>query len=447
MIYKFCLICIICYFIFPSVIVAHPGNTDSSGGHTCRTNCGDWGLEYGEYHYHNGSGVSLGGTSSDGGLIDTGIYYPNLWANEDNQIVWSKMSVYVLGVIYLFGLVYFLYKYRNEKVKWFYVVLQFLGIGLSVGLLVNLLNVKVVPDDMEKDFYNDSRMLFFTVQDFEKEQKWSVDYLNPIDILEWKEENYFETYRSLEQSNAEIDVYNSMINLLEAMTNIINDEYTIKELELYYESKYNLIHYLDLSQAINKEDLNFVLKDITMKNKETEVFDVKTDRYTEEEDNKNITDEEQERNKSDQLFSKEDGELVVTIDNTNNLILVNGIALGSSREDVINTLGDPEVRDNKQEDYFLYSLPRGYDNLEVELYIEFYNDKVTVITFGINKNVVNANWYKDLGKPFATSWGITYFYLVGTEQILMFKPNENYAYVVYADNNFYDAFGMEEKMW
>lgn len=32
---------------------AHPGNTDESGGHTCYTNCGDWGLEYGEYHYHN----------------------------------------------------------------------------------------------------------------------------------------------------------------------------------------------------------------------------------------------------------------------------------------------------------------------------------------------------------------------------------------------------------
>lgn len=36
---------------------AHPGNTDSSGGHTCRTNCGDWGLSYGEYHYHNSKGA------------------------------------------------------------------------------------------------------------------------------------------------------------------------------------------------------------------------------------------------------------------------------------------------------------------------------------------------------------------------------------------------------
>lgn len=39
---------------------AHPGRTDSSGCHTCRTNCPSWGLSYGEYHCHNGgsSGVS-----------------------------------------------------------------------------------------------------------------------------------------------------------------------------------------------------------------------------------------------------------------------------------------------------------------------------------------------------------------------------------------------------
>jgi len=35
-----------------TVSQAHPGRTDSSGCHTCRTNCEDWGLEYGEYHCH-----------------------------------------------------------------------------------------------------------------------------------------------------------------------------------------------------------------------------------------------------------------------------------------------------------------------------------------------------------------------------------------------------------
>ncbi|WP_068784872.1 copper amine oxidase N-terminal domain-containing protein [Paenibacillus phocaensis] len=47
---------------------AHPGRTDANGGHTCRTNCEKWGLDYGEYHYHNGgkssSGKSSGSQSS-----------------------------------------------------------------------------------------------------------------------------------------------------------------------------------------------------------------------------------------------------------------------------------------------------------------------------------------------------------------------------------------------
>ena len=35
-----------------SVADAHPGRTDASGCHTCRTNCPSWGLSYGEYHCH-----------------------------------------------------------------------------------------------------------------------------------------------------------------------------------------------------------------------------------------------------------------------------------------------------------------------------------------------------------------------------------------------------------
>lgn len=43
---------------------AHPGRTDANGGHTCRTNCEQWGLEYGEYHYHNGGSSSSSSSSS-----------------------------------------------------------------------------------------------------------------------------------------------------------------------------------------------------------------------------------------------------------------------------------------------------------------------------------------------------------------------------------------------
>jgi endonuclease YncB( thermonuclease family) len=37
---------------------AHPGKLDSKGGHTCRTNCSQYGLVDGQYHYHNGSGFT-----------------------------------------------------------------------------------------------------------------------------------------------------------------------------------------------------------------------------------------------------------------------------------------------------------------------------------------------------------------------------------------------------
>ncbi|MCM3760374.1 copper amine oxidase N-terminal domain-containing protein [Alkalihalobacillus oceani] len=40
--------------IAPSLAGAHPGRTDTNGGHTCWTNCAKWGLKTGEYHYHNG---------------------------------------------------------------------------------------------------------------------------------------------------------------------------------------------------------------------------------------------------------------------------------------------------------------------------------------------------------------------------------------------------------
>ncbi|GEL05472.1 YHYH domain-containing protein [Rummeliibacillus stabekisii] len=51
-------------FVLPLSVSAHPGRTDSNGGHTCRTNCEKWGLEYGEYHYHNGGGSNSGSSGS-----------------------------------------------------------------------------------------------------------------------------------------------------------------------------------------------------------------------------------------------------------------------------------------------------------------------------------------------------------------------------------------------
>lgn len=46
---------------------AHPGRTDSKGGHTCQTNCAQWGLATGEYHLHSADG---GYTNSQGQKYD-----------------------------------------------------------------------------------------------------------------------------------------------------------------------------------------------------------------------------------------------------------------------------------------------------------------------------------------------------------------------------------------
>jgi hypothetical protein len=55
---------LLAFFIFAPSVYAHPGRTDGSGGHTCRTNCASWGLGTGEYHSHGGgsSGGSTGGS-------------------------------------------------------------------------------------------------------------------------------------------------------------------------------------------------------------------------------------------------------------------------------------------------------------------------------------------------------------------------------------------------
>jgi hypothetical protein len=48
------LVLVILSILFPNNVFAHSGRTDEFGGHTCRTNCEDYGLDYGEYHYHDG---------------------------------------------------------------------------------------------------------------------------------------------------------------------------------------------------------------------------------------------------------------------------------------------------------------------------------------------------------------------------------------------------------
>jgi micrococcal nuclease len=61
---KSLLLLVLFFFFFAGSAEAHPGRKDANGGHTCRTNCEQWGLEYGEYHYHGGGGASTGGSDT-----------------------------------------------------------------------------------------------------------------------------------------------------------------------------------------------------------------------------------------------------------------------------------------------------------------------------------------------------------------------------------------------
>ncbi|WP_155890029.1 YHYH domain-containing protein [Peribacillus kribbensis] len=61
---SFCAVILI-FFLAQNTTYAHPGRTDAKGGHTCHTNCAKWGLQNGEYHYHNGASSSSSSSSSD----------------------------------------------------------------------------------------------------------------------------------------------------------------------------------------------------------------------------------------------------------------------------------------------------------------------------------------------------------------------------------------------
>lgn len=71
-----------------NVVYAHPGRTNSSGCHYCKTNCSSWGLDDGEYHCHNGNTYtnSKGQLfSSDGSLINDNSNSGNSSVNDSSN--------------------------------------------------------------------------------------------------------------------------------------------------------------------------------------------------------------------------------------------------------------------------------------------------------------------------------------------------------------------------
>lgn len=80
---------IIIILMTTTVVSAHPGRTDSGGGHTCRTNCPSWGLNTGQYHYHGGSSTS---NSSHSGSSSSGSSTTDSYSNNHSSSTSTSSS-------------------------------------------------------------------------------------------------------------------------------------------------------------------------------------------------------------------------------------------------------------------------------------------------------------------------------------------------------------------
>lgn len=140
-----------------------------------------------------------------------------------------------------------------------------------------------------------------------------------------------------------------------------------------------------------------------------------------------------------ELFERD--KFIIKIDKQKNVFLVNGITLGSSRKDVVNRLGAPDKKGFKYFDntiacnYYYLNDSTGKGKIETE-YCFYDDDTIESISFDFYSKHLNEKWYKNLGKPFVNEEA-PIFYLKGTEQTLLLKPNEKIGFLSYADGNFY----------
>lgn len=113
------MICVL--ILYPSGIQAHPGRTDASGCHTCKTNCAEWGLKAGEYHCHGANpsiqnststntNVNSQNTTMNGGQSSTVSQTPQLSSDTSlNKIIVEDQEIIVNDVM--------TYKTKEDQVK------------------------------------------------------------------------------------------------------------------------------------------------------------------------------------------------------------------------------------------------------------------------------------------------------------------------------------------
>ncbi|PFP23528.1 hypothetical protein COJ96_23910 [Bacillus sp. AFS073361] len=87
----FAIVCALVMLSVPLSAYAHPGRTDSNGGHYCWTNCEKWGLSYGEYHYPNGKSSSA--SPKESSKVKTSSAKKSGWKKSN-----GKRYYYVKGV-------------------------------------------------------------------------------------------------------------------------------------------------------------------------------------------------------------------------------------------------------------------------------------------------------------------------------------------------------------
>lgn len=131
-------------------------------------------------------------------------------------------------------------------------------------------------------------------------------------------------------------------------------------------------------------------------------------------------------------------------DKQKNVFIVSGVTLGNSRKDVVNKLGNPAKRKQFESidgdiDCNIYYLKDSTEK-DIETHYCSYigiSDKIEYISFNLYPKQLNEKWYKDLGKPFIDDDAPLY-YLKGTEQLLLLKPNEEIGFLYYAGYEFYN---------
>ena len=73
--------------LMPISAQAHPGNTDSAGCHTCRTNCTErWGISYGYYHRHSPVRPCFTSVEPVGPIRPISPVFPSIPSRPPNQL-------------------------------------------------------------------------------------------------------------------------------------------------------------------------------------------------------------------------------------------------------------------------------------------------------------------------------------------------------------------------